>query len=86
MVVNQKGYLCDGDGNIVDRQGCVVFEKTMLDKDDIPVVFRNGILQGDNSEISRLMDQIEKDVASDAHAHETSLDSQMEDTPANYNQ
>jgi hypothetical protein len=48
--------MCDGDGNIVDRRGCVVFEKAMLDKDDIPAVFRSGILQGEKSEISRLMD------------------------------
>ena len=64
----------------------------MLDKDgEIPQVFRSGVLKqnSNGSEMSKLMDEIEKDHHNDAPPQaygETSLDSQMEDTPANYNQ
>lgn len=55
-MVNSKGYLIDGEGNVIDKQGCVVFEKSMLEKDEIPAVFRSGVLKDENSEMSKLMD------------------------------
>jgi len=43
--VNQKGYLIDSEGNVVDFNGNVVFDKVILGKDgDIPPVFRMGLL------------------------------------------
>ncbi len=77
-----------------------MFEKIVLDQDgEIPQVFRTGLLKADTgSELSRLMSDIEKNHPSEFEQDgnngeerkredgETSLDSQMEDTPANYNQ
>ena len=79
--------MVDNDGNIVDKHGSMVFEKEMVSKDgEIPLVFRSGVLKLNSagSEMSKLMEEIEKDHEPQVYG-ETSLDSQMEDTPANYN-
>ena len=65
---------------------------------EIPKIFRMQILKTDSgSSLSRLMDEIEKNQPSDCEPVEeekeeaegqdgdTSVDSAMEDTPANYN-
>jgi len=99
--VNVRGYLIDQAGNIIDTRGNLVFDKAILGKDgDIPPVFRTGLLKDDGtvSNMSDLMNEIEKNVGpttTDDQANrptkrgqeegETSMDSQMEDTPANYN-
>jgi len=45
-VVNQRGYFIDVEGNIVDFNGNLVFEKVILGKDgEIPSVFRTGLLK-----------------------------------------
>ena len=77
-----------------------MFKADFLDKNgEIPKVFRNGLLwKGSESELSRLMSEIEKDQGSDfdellKDAEEqiddekgnTSVDSMMADTPSNYN-
>ena len=69
---------------------------------EIPAVFRTGLLKSDTaSSLSRLMSEIERNHPSEfdnneegkfedprgmKNEGETSVDSQMEDTPANYNQ
>lgn len=84
-----------------------MFKKKILDnEDDIPKVFRTGLLKSDTaSSLSRLMSEIEKNQPSEFDQEErriqqeiekqmrrkrgnsgnTSVDSMMEDTPANYN-
>lgn len=102
--MNQKGYLVDKNGNVIDVNGKIVFDKAVLEKDgEIPQVFRTGLLKSDTaSSLSRLMSEIERGNQSDYprgqqpaddSAYErlknndgdTSVDSKMEDTPANYN-
>lgn len=68
-----------------------MFDKLVLGKDgDIPAVFRTGLLREDTaSGMDELMNEIEKGVERPAKRGnddgETSMDSKMEDTPANYN-
>ena len=106
--VNSRGYLIDDFGNVIDKNGNRMFDKEVLNPDgDIPKLFRMQILQTDSgSSLSRLMEEIEKNQPSEYNANEeeekeradqmasleeeeddgeTSLDSAMEDTPANYN-
>jgi hypothetical protein len=106
--VNQKGYLTDAAGNVVNKHGKVAFPKKLLDNEaDIPKVFRTGLLKSDTaSSLSRLMSEIGKNQPSEFDQEEqriqeelaknmrrkkrgnsgnTSVDSMMEDTPANYN-
>ena len=106
--VNSKGYLIDKDGNVINRHGKLMFPKKILDsEDDIPKVFRTGLLKSDTaSSLSRLMSEIGKNQPSEFDQEEqriqeeiaqnirrqkrgnsgnTSVDSMMEDTPANYN-
>lgn len=58
--VNKKGYLIDDNGNILDKRGNKVFDKNVLSSDeDIPKVFRKGILRRDSIDsISRIMSEI----------------------------
>ena len=95
--VNGRGYLVDRDGNIIDKRGKRMFDRNVLTPDgDIPKIFRMQILKTDSgSSLSRLMDEIEKNQPSEYERvveekdeggdGDTSVDSQMEDTPANYN-
>jgi len=105
--VNAKGYLIDKNGNVINKNGKVMFEKSLLDNEgDIPKVFRTGLLKSDTaSSLSRLMSEIERNQPSEFDQEErriqdeingqmrdgrggdgdTSVDSMMEDTPANYN-
>lgn len=74
-----------------------MFDKVVLTPEgEIPKIFRMQILKTDSgSSLSRLMDEIEKNQPSEYERVEeekdeggdgdTSVDSQMEDTPANYN-
>lgn len=105
---NSKGYMIDDDGNVINKHGKRMFDKKLLDnEDDIPKVFRTGLLKSDTaSSLSRLMSEIGKNQPSEFDAEEqriqdelaanmrrkkrgnsgnTSVDSMMEDTPANYN-
>jgi len=46
--INSKGYLIDKKGNVIDQNGYVMFNKEILDSDDdIPIVFRSGLLMSD---------------------------------------
>jgi hypothetical protein len=106
--VNSKGYFIDKDGNVINKHGKPVFSKKLLDNEnDIPKVFRTGLLKSDTaSSLSRLMSEIGKNQPSEFDQEEqriqeelanvmrqkkrgnsgnTSVDSMMEDTPANYN-
>jgi len=96
-LVNARGYLVDPHGNVIDFRGGKVFDKSVLDKDgEIPAVFKGNMLKQDTgsslsklmSEIERYVPTIENDLPNNAKPKDvdTSLDSQMEDTPANYNQ
>jgi hypothetical protein len=60
--VNAKGYLVDKHGNVINKNGKVMFEKEMLDPDqDIPKFFRSGLVRSDTeSSLSRLMSEIGK--------------------------
>ena len=96
-LVNSRGYLIDAEGNVIDKRGKRMFDKVVLTAEgEIPKIFRMQILKTDSgSSLSRLMDEIEKNQPSDYERVEeekdeggdgdTSVDSQMEDTPANYN-
>jgi len=105
--VNGRGYLIDPKGNIIDKRGKRMFDKIVLSPEgDIPKIFRMHVLKTDSgSELSRLMEDIEKNQPSEYERIEeeekdemgeldegeaegdgdTSVDSAMEDTPANYN-
>lgn len=98
--MNPRGYLVDPAGNIIDKRGKRMFDKVILDSDgEIPKIFRTQMLKTDSgSSLSRLMDEIEKNQPSeydrvpeegktggDGQDGDTSVDSAMEDTPANYN-
>lgn len=60
--MNQKGYLIDKFGNVVDLHGKLMFDKPVLEEDgEIPKVFRQGLLRSDTaSSLSRLMSEIER--------------------------
>lgn len=62
--VNGKGYLIDDDGNIIDRRGRKVFDKSLLDqRGNIPKVYLRRRIETDSeSSLSRLMSEIEKDL------------------------
>jgi len=62
-MVNQKGYFCDKNGNVVDIRGKLVFEKALLEHNgDIPEIFRSNILRSDSqSSLSRFMSEIDRD-------------------------
>jgi len=98
-LVNEKGYLCDGYGNVVDVRGKVVFEKALLEHNgDIPEIFRSNILRSDSqSSLSRFMSEIDREQRFDesgmvrnmtatrhAGASDTSFESMMEDSPSKY--
>lgn len=60
--VNDKGYLIDQAGNVLDkRTGQVMFDKKVLDRDgDIPKVFRTGLLRSDtNSSLQKIISDLE---------------------------
>lgn len=65
--VNQRGYLIDTDGNVIDHCGKRMFEKEILDQEgEIPKVFRTGLLKSDTaSSLSRLMSEIERNQPSE---------------------
>ena len=100
-MVNSRGYLIDKEGNVIDKRGKRMFDKVVLTAEgEIPKIFRMQILKTDSgSSLSRLMDEIEKNQPSEYENvveeekegedeggdGDTSVDSQMEDTPANYN-
>lgn len=71
--VNQRGYLIDREGNVIDTKGMKVFDRVILGKDgEIPPVYRTGVLkEGSNSDLSNLMDEIEKN----GEAGNSSMDS-----------
>ena len=66
-IVNAKGYLIDSQGNVIDKNGKMMFKKKLLDnEDDIPKVFRTGLLKSDTaSSLSRLMSEIERNQPSE---------------------
>lgn len=78
--VNMRGYLIGAQGNVIDVRGNPIFDRCVLETNgDIPPVFRSGVLRAETgSELSQMMDDLQKD-------GETSMDSKMGDTPANYN-
>jgi hypothetical protein len=59
--------LIDGNGNVIDKRGKLMFDREILDaEDEIPKVFRTGLLKSDSaSSLSRLMSEIEKNQPSD---------------------
>ena len=60
--VNKRGYLIDNEGNVIDKNNKMMFNKEILDPEgEIPKVFRTGLLKSDTaSSLSRLMSEIEK--------------------------
>lgn len=63
-----------------------MFDKSLIDKDGhLPKLFTSGLLKPESS-LDQLQNQINRYVPTiDAEQRvDTSLDSQMEDTPANY--
>merc|ERR1711935_242560 len=57
----------DKNGNVINKEGKMMFKKKLLDsEDDIPKVFRTGLLKSDTaSSLSRLMSEIERNQPSD---------------------
>lgn len=55
-MVNERGYLIDKSGNVIDIKGKLMFDKNVLERDgEIPAVFRTGLLQTDTaSDVSRI--------------------------------
>lgn len=94
-LIDGFGNVVDRDGNVMFDK--IVLEAD----GEIPQVFRTGLLKSDTaSSLSRLMSEIERNHPSEFDGREegkyddptrmknegeTSVDSQMEDTPANYN-
>jgi hypothetical protein len=59
--VNEKGYLLDNAGNVVNKRMQKVFDKRLLEDDgEVPKVFRAGLLRKDTYDsFSQLMSEIE---------------------------
>jgi hypothetical protein len=78
--VNSKGYLIDSDGNVIVKDGYVMFPKKILDnEEDIPKVFRTGLLKSDTaSSLSRLMSEIERNQPSEFDAEERRIQEEIE--------
>jgi hypothetical protein len=72
QVVNERGFMVDGFGNVVDRDSNIMFDRVVLDPDgEIPQVFRTGLLKSDTaSSLSRLMSEIEKNHPSEFDQNE----------------
>jgi len=82
---------------VINIYGKFMFDKAVLEHDgEIPAIFRGGQLRQDTaSSISRLMSEIERNHGEHSDLDQnlkdekvdgdTSVDSKMEDTPANYN-
>lgn len=70
---------------MIDIRGKRMFDKVVLETDgEIPAVFRTGLLQTDTgSDLSHINSDIDR--AQRDRDGETSMDSKMGDTPANYN-
>lgn len=74
---------------MIDQRGKLIFDRIILDKDgEIPAVFRTGLLQSETE--SDAMSRIDSNIDGRNRDNrdkdgETSLDSKMGDTPANYN-
>ena len=61
--MNKRGYFINDQGDVIDKRGKIMFYKLSLDADEeIPKVFRAGLLKSDDtaSSLSRLMSEIEK--------------------------
>jgi hypothetical protein len=96
---NKRGYLTDPEGNVIDVYNKLIFDKNVLEPDgEIPPIFRGGQLRQDTaSSISRLMSELERNHGDNSEFNtdpnlngtkgdgDTSVDSKMDDTPANYN-
>ena len=78
--VNTKGYLIDNEGNVINKNSKQVFKKEMLDhEDDIPKVFRTGLLKSDTaSSLSRLMSEIERNQPSEFDQEERKIQDEIE--------
>ena len=66
-LVNARGYLIENDGNIIDKYGKKMFDKSILSADgELPKVFRINLLKSDSSSsLSELMREIEKNQPSE---------------------
>lgn len=78
--MNTKGYLIDNEGNVINKNNKQVFKKEMLDhEDDIPKVFRTGLLKSDTaSSLSRLMSEIERNQPSEFDQEERKIQDEIE--------
>lgn len=62
--VNQGGYLIDLNNNIIDKEGNVMFEKTLVDNQgQLPELFKGGYLTQVLSENERQIDSGASDTA-----------------------
>lgn len=93
--VNSRGYLIDGNGNVIDTKRKVCFEKNTLDANgDIPEIFQSNLLRSDSqSSLSRLMSEIDKEQMLYEHRRrkhpnktgsDTSFESMMDESPSKY--
>jgi hypothetical protein len=67
--------LIDEHGNVINKYGKIMFEKSLLDnEEDIPVVFRTGMLKSDTeSSLSRILSEIGKNQLSDFDENEANI-------------
>jgi hypothetical protein len=93
-LVNRRGYLIDGHGNVIDTRKKVCFEAASLDENgDIPAIYQNNLLRSDSqSSLSRLMSEIDREQKLYENkkgrnmGSETSFESMMEESPSKYDQ
>lgn len=73
----------DKQGNLIDQRGNIVFFSEVIGQDgEIPAVFRTGVLTSEVvSDLSNMIAEFEQ---GHLKAGDSSVDSQMDDMPANY--
>lgn len=63
---NRRGYLCDSDGNIVDKCQNILFNRCLVGEGKLPAIVKGSLLirSDSDTELSQLLQQIEDDLNS----------------------
>jgi len=63
---NRRGYLCDTDGNLVDKNQNIMFDKCLIEVGRLPSIIKGSklIRPDSDTELSQILRQIEDDLNS----------------------
>jgi len=63
---NRRGYLCDTDGNLVDKNQNIMFDECLIEDGRLPSIIKGSklIRPDSDTELSQILRQIEDDLNS----------------------